>query len=277
MYTEFYDADDNSGTVNVRTLVADHPQLAEGLLRFMGGIRADDTTPTPGENGHISDFEAPGHYLTRFEQLLQATHVTIPFTTWGDYVGSTVERSNHRSILDGFADQVIDLAGDYSSSMLVIPLDGTIPTELANVIVALYDYPLVNEDDHSQLEFELGEEAWDDYGRSDLRRNVVKNVSDAMPDLPSKTEYAIGDAVSDTIDEMDDSDFDTLVWKFRDDAGLHFVAEDATGGGYWEGADDVVKAIAQKLTIDAIAKLALTDPQWTPAPSVDGQKELFCN
>ncbi len=121
------------------------------------------------------------------------THVQVPCTTWGDYVGSAVERSNHRSILTeyGTGDDMLivkDVRGDYSSHSLVMALDDRIPASLAEQLTKLADeYPLWDEDDHSQLEMELESEMWDAYVYADLRREMPDNLTDAFDETPEST------------------------------------------------------------------------------------------
>jgi hypothetical protein len=102
----------------------------------------------------------------------------IPFCTWGDYCGSTVERSNHRVISDDYKDQIgvniWPIIGGYGSYGLLCSVElYAADNDLRDIINGLFDYPLVNEDDHSALEFELESEDWDSWIKGDLRRALA--------------------------------------------------------------------------------------------------------
>jgi hypothetical protein len=103
-----------------------------------------------------------------------ATHVTVPMTLWGDYCGDAVQRSNYRSLLRDFPETFVDVYGDYGSSYLALPVDAAIPEHLFDELVSLaHDYPLYDEQDHSALEMELVEAAWDSYLEADIRRDLL--------------------------------------------------------------------------------------------------------
>lgn len=100
--------------------------------------------------------------------------IEVPYTVWGDYVGSTVERSNYRSLVEDYPDTFIEISGGYWSHVLYIRPERLNATEgLVEAIEGLFDYPLYNEDDHSQLEMDIAWEAWDAYLRSDIERDDI--------------------------------------------------------------------------------------------------------
>jgi hypothetical protein len=119
----------------------------------------------------------------------QATHVLINYTGWSDYSGSTVERSNYRSLLRDYPDTFTDVYGGHSTSELMLSVRWTAPDDgrasLLDDLRALADYPLYDEEDHSMLEMELADEAWDAYLDYDVRSDLVGACEspDAMEDM----------------------------------------------------------------------------------------------
>lgn len=97
--------------------------------------------------------------------------VAIPYTSWGDYVGGTVERANYEALLEDMPDTFVEVRYDYDGHMLAIRPE-QITDDIDEIIASLQDYPLYNEEAHSMLEMRLVEEAWDCYLRDDLRRDL---------------------------------------------------------------------------------------------------------
>ena len=100
--------------------------------------------------------------------------IAIPFTQWGDYSGEVVTRSNHRVILEEFREEVIEGRWGYGTTELLLPLEGEVSEELADLIVKLEGYPLADEEDFSELELELLKENWSDWQGDNFRDDVLK-------------------------------------------------------------------------------------------------------
>jgi hypothetical protein len=135
----------------------------------------------------------PGHPVThpygdwQDATLETATHVVLGYTVWSDYSGSTVERSNERSLLEDYPQTFIRLYGGHGTSGLMLPVDR--PADwfaddedggrerwqgLLEDLAKLADYPLYDEEDLSGLETEIADEAWDAYLRSDVLSDLAK-------------------------------------------------------------------------------------------------------
>lgn len=102
-------------------------------------------------------------------------YIELPWCTYSDYSGCTVERSNNRCIIDDFKQHLgkgmYQVYGGYGTSAILVSVEffeGN--EELQDIIEELFDYPLVSEDDHSQLENEIEDEDWDSYRKDDLMR-----------------------------------------------------------------------------------------------------------
>ena len=96
------------------------------------------------------------------------THYEVPCTLWGDYCGDGVQRSNYRSLLRDYPETFIEVYGDYGSHYLAMcPIDLT--EELAEIFVNLVEqYPLYDEEDHSELEMEEATEQYQQWAKDDI-------------------------------------------------------------------------------------------------------------
>jgi hypothetical protein len=100
-------------------------------------------------------------------------------------MGGAVERSNHRSLLRDFPGVFVEISSGYGGHSLALPLDAEVPVYLVDALVKLADdYPLYDEEDHSNLEIEMTDEDWTSWALSDFRQTVEENLagnSDAYP------------------------------------------------------------------------------------------------
>lgn len=90
--------------------------------------------------------------------------------------------------------------------------------DLADVVNALHDYPLLDESDHSERETEYAAECWEDYDAQDFARAIVKALDE-------------DDEERGLVDQVEDADSDAL-------ALLHHVSD--PGERYPETGDDPV-------------------------------------
>lgn len=108
---------------------------------------------------------------------------------WGDYAGSTYDRSNYRVFCETFADDRtrkdgkpnwLEIYGGHGSHGIAVALSWYLSPAGASVrdfLNGLEEYALADDDDHSALEMELEHEAWTDYACSDLLRECSKAAS----------------------------------------------------------------------------------------------------
>lgn len=213
--------------VDVATEAGLRPLVFTGeTLTGAGWVPMD--VPVGGERASMGDFSAADHNRPG----VAPTHFEVPVTLWGDYVGSGVERSNHRSLLRDYPETFVDVYGDYSSHYLVIPV-ANLTQELVDTFTGLrYEYPLYDESDHSELEMELADEAWDAYVKWDLPRalreaGVSDEVLDEISDEDLRERFYT--AVSDTPQPYYCESADSVVFPYWDDvvAALveHYGAE----------------------------------------------------
>jgi hypothetical protein len=103
-----------------------------------------------------------------------------PYSTYGDYVGSDVERSNQLELID-----MLDVAEEetgtelyslsypgYGGVVLYIQRQAYLPEDVVNAINGLADYPLICEMRHSECENETREANWENWGREEFRSKL---------------------------------------------------------------------------------------------------------
>lgn len=106
--------------------------------------------------------------------------------------------SNYRVLSDRWEGIEGLTDGPYSGSThIALDLDSEAPEDLVEVINALEDYPVLDEDEHSRVEQELIEEHWELYGESDTLDAIAKaigqdsslDLSDAVADIAYKLTF----------------------------------------------------------------------------------------
>lgn len=101
---------------------------------------------------------------------------------WGDYVGSDIDRSNYRSLLRDYPQFFVIVRDSMGAEGLaLLPDFGRRDSSghaeaLADILIKLRDdYPLYDDEDHSNLEQELADEAWDAYLSQDVKSIIRGN------------------------------------------------------------------------------------------------------
>ncbi len=125
----------------------------------------------------------------------------IKATQHGDYCGSAVECSNHRVLFERAAEfGLVSIVGSHGYQALAYDATlGPVPAseELCEILEALEDYPLIDEDDHSHLEMELQSEAWN----SDGRQAFIKALPGVFEALVPAYDYDVPTGDDDGVTE----------------------------------------------------------------------------
>ena len=112
-----------------------------------------------------------------------------PLLSFGDYDNSCdVERSNVRTFEERFKEfkgiDWVKVTGAYSSESIAIKLLST-NEEIIDCLNALADYPVMDDEDVSEMFTEMENEAWNNWLERDFRSAVVKNYDADDTDMDS--------------------------------------------------------------------------------------------
>lgn len=115
----------------------------------------------------------------------------------GGYDAPSIYRSNNRVFRDQFRQELSLADGDYDGLSLDVRF---VTLEMIETIESLEDYPLLSEDDHSALELDLQDEAWESWVGSDWRRIVEAKLDETLAD---NTMEDCADEILDKVEDLD--------------------------------------------------------------------------
>lgn len=187
------------------------------------------------------------------------TWIEIPNTAYGDYVGCTVERSNSEVLISRFKTeecyvnawtldeiyigngiyenptfdpdtQIVKVTCDYSSSSL-FALESN--EEIQEIIAALADYPLIDEDHLSELELKLQYE----YIEEEIIGEITRSYDAEIEKYCAEFNCTEDDAKDDMLE---------LVNEYIEENNLSFIFEQAYCA-YLRETDDVIEYVVKTL------------------------------
>ncbi len=110
------------------------------------------------------------------------------YCQWGDYGGSTCERSNYEVFCESFeSDRYradgrpnwVEIHGGHGSCGIAVAVSWYLSEEgreVRDFLDGLHEYPLADEEHHSELEMRLQQESWDEWACSDLLRELATHT-----------------------------------------------------------------------------------------------------
>lgn len=164
--------------------------------------------------------------------LWQSTYLDDDCSWPGGYSAPSIFRSNARVFRD---DHRKALAAGADGDGPGLSLDVRYVTDdMLEALQSLESYPLLSEDDHSELELELQNEAWDSWAARDWSRAVSKALQQYAPDEADQywAEERIDDVSADKLTEL----FHTCA----EDSNTYWQEEQ---GDQWIDLDRVAAAI----------------------------------
>ncbi len=147
-----------------------------------------------------------------------------------DYGSSgSVEVSNHRVFLTryGMLPNVYDVYGGAGTFAVAIRLDSITPDMIYD-LNALKDYPVLDEEDHSEVERDAEEIAWDNWARHDF----VKGLTKKFP------------ALEDAIDDLGKAAVEALFYNLRDRTNTYW--ENEAGNNAFIHIDRIVEGATEQ-------------------------------
>ena len=189
----------------------------------------------------------------------------------GGYDAPSHYRSNARVFREEFADALELADGDADGTALDLRY---VTPEMIETIEALESYPILDENDHSQLELDCQQEAWECWAASDWRDAIRDKLAEFAPESADFPEYWADDKL-DAIpaDKLEPQ----LLELFRACAEMaNEYWQEESGGSWWIDLKRVAAGV-DRLDLVGLTGLALLDPEqeWRrePYPWPDGSRD----
>jgi hypothetical protein len=166
--------------------------------------RKFDCYDNGGNNGwkHYNNPQTLGLTLVSYGDVKheQGDYIEVPYTTYSDYSGGTVENSNCRTFLDIFkeflGENMWEMYGGYGTTGVLIRKSlYENNSEVQETIDALFDYPVISEDDWTELEMKIQNEAWDSWVKQDLTFELEKRGIKFKKKSLEQDFYYVSDAI----------------------------------------------------------------------------------
>ncbi len=151
-----------------------------------------------------------------------------PYTAYGDYAGSFVERSNAEVFKETFPEVCIEAHGGLGTVWVgflhdeISFLSEEQLEQLEEMLRSLDDYPVLDEDKMSEMEEEAKQDYWESDGRAELRKELIERAGyNVLAHLGAV--YAPDDALDTWFSEGDLYD----LLQIEEGANVYFDAEKA--------------------------------------------------
>lgn len=241
--------------------------LQDGVERCWAAMRPD---PAPYRRATPED-AALYCAATRWQsRLLFVPELLDDDCRWpGGYDAPSIIRSNARVFRDEYASELERADGDADGIALDVRY---ITPEMLETLAALESYPLISEDDHSELELELQDEAWESYVRDDWRRAIQKRLEDLAPE---ETPYGSHYWASDVADAISDETLAELLRSSSEAANVYWEEQccGLTSSGFWIDLERCAEALTpEDLGLLVAAAAGAANTMDTPAPSARGSR-----
>ena len=127
-----------------------------------------------------------------WDDLTARPYLIPSIMLWGDYIGGDVERSNARSFWRDFQ-EVLGVHKVHGhpgvEGIAITPEAWESDERIPELFKALADYPLLDEEDHSELELELQGEDWESYRCYETRSWIEANLDEDDEEDAELLEY----------------------------------------------------------------------------------------
>lgn len=206
-----------------------------------------------GGSYSLGDFQAYRGEVT--EDLSKSLFIMPTYLSGSDYSGGSVECSNHKSFLEQYKETegVYEVYGGYGTYGIAIRLDVyENNSEIKEAIDKLDDYPLFDEEAHSELEMDWQHE----FITAELSHFCLQiDLEDYIPDIDKILE--------------DQDTIESYIWESLDPLGLEFQYE---GTGAYLDLDKVKLYVEDRLIIEHAKQLPLfINREW----SCNQTEEMF--
>lgn len=234
---------------------------AEFIIPHEAYVRYNETPRDPPElSAGYGDWETVKKVDP--ETDISVVYMMPAYCSGSDYSGALVEMSNHRALLETFPDdwedgrEYISYHGGYSTYALAIRLDA-LTDGLLEMLEALENYPLIDEDLHSHMEMDAQNDAWESMYRSDFKTELGKAMFSAWESSPVSDQrdgetdadwetrtQETEEYLSDECGEMTDATVDGLFYRMAEYANEYWANEQ--GGDCYIDVERVVSRGLEK-------------------------------
>ena len=161
---------------------------ARDVPQCLRAVRLNPWRDAPTENGASVCYDTFENGTARADA---PQWYEVQPATGSDYSGGTVTLANQRELkrvltecedLDGPECVWCTAHGGHGTYALFV-VYAALPKEIRELVDALDGYSSVNDEALSDLECELGSEAWEAWGRTDLRRALEKELGADLEDM----------------------------------------------------------------------------------------------
>ena len=200
-------------------MAAANPAIdSRDVPRCLRAVRLSPWRDAPTENGASVCYDTFENGTARADD---PQWYEVELASGSDYSGGTVTLANQRELkrlltecedLDGPECVWCTAYGAHGTYALFV-VYAVLPEEIREVLGALDDYPSVNDEALSDLECHLGSEAWESWGRTDLRRALERQFG---TDLERLTDACLFELFRLAGERMGHD------WEFEQGAVAHF-------------------------------------------------------
>ena len=169
-----------------------------------------------------------------FESGADVSRAVVPYTLSGDYCGSYLGKANANVLVDTFKWLETFYMGFYSEQVGIIlevkqiykrhkwdsivePFDlDSIPDEeweeFVEMVKGLEDYPLLDEDEHSQIEWDATEEGFDSWADSDFAHYLDEDDREWYEGLKREERFRVFSEAAERVNEYWFEDGSCNMW-----------------------------------------------------------------
>jgi len=219
---------------------------------------ADGSERNPHKLGSLQDAALYcAHTGWQARLLFVADHLNDECSWPGGYSAPSIYRSNARVFRDQFSKELEAGAdGDADGVALDVRF---VSDEMLETIESLENYCVLDEDDHSALEMDLQDEAWDLWAASDWCCAVEKAINAVLPEDATLD----GAEILDGIEDLDQK----LLKLFNDCCGWTDTYWQEEAGDQWVDLDRVAEALDLHTVRDFTGlQLLSPDQTWRTQP-----------
>lgn len=186
-----------------------------------------DSVPIDDAGASFGDF-SPVKSLDDADKItLRKLYLMPRYCSGSDYSGDSVTVTNYRAWKEQFpADSFVDVYGWYGSYGIAIRAH-KLTTEMVETLDSLANYPLLDDDLHSEIEREAENDAWDSWVKSDFQKELVKLADEWKNETEEGTEEGTkADSLVDYLkNELTDSQLVEWFYQCAEIANKYWIHE----------------------------------------------------